>query len=58
MTDFYINFDEITAMFNDAPGIQSWIDAAINGFMAGPDNEYWNSTMSGNHTFENDTPLY
>merc|ERR1712176_60524 len=58
MTDFFIDFDEIAAMFNDTPGIKSWIDAVLNGFLARPDNEYWNSTMSGNHTIENDTPLY
>ena len=53
MTDFTINFDEIDAMFVDAPGIKSWLDAVRYGFLANFDDEYFN--IGGDSTdFEKD----
>ena len=50
MTNFTINFDEIDAMFVEAPGIKSWLDAVRYGLLARFDDEYFNI---GNDT-END----
>ena len=53
MTNFIINFDEIDAMFVEAPGIKSWLDAVRYGFLANFGDEYFN--IGGNSTdFEKD----
>ena len=56
MTDFMINFDEIDAMFVEAPGIKSLFDAVRYGFLADFDDEYF--IIGGNSTDSENDPTF
>merc|ERR1719232_1488789 len=58
MTNFTINFDEIDAMFVEAPGIKSWLDAVRHGFLASFDDEYFNVCDAPDSENDPGFPIY